>query len=153
MLPESHTARSGWILTDAKREAGGARAAKTCEMWAPPHLPGPRAPVCRVCWWRSRPSWWEMEECEECGPGVAINYCELHTIDIVKLIHPALKFRPHILTLDSNLDSGSSTDAWRYWPFWRARNLRLMRSKLSCVTTDHKSSIRSKEKNAHQMIL
>ena len=26
-----------------------------------------------------------MEECEECGPGVAINYRELHTIDIVKL--------------------------------------------------------------------
>lgn len=54
------------------------------DVWVvtPPHLPGQSV---LVFVGEGHGPWWEMEECEECGPGVAINYRELHTIDIVKL--------------------------------------------------------------------
>ncbi len=55
------------------------------DVWVvtPPHLPGQSGVLVFVG--EGHGPWWEMEECEECGPGVAINYRELHTIDIVKL--------------------------------------------------------------------
>ena len=88
MLPESVRHRPHhppWLRPDTngcKKRSWGARAAKTCELWLRPTYP---AQSVLVFVGEGHGPWWEMEECEECGPGVAINYRELHTIDIVKL--------------------------------------------------------------------